>query len=215
MLNTTIKTKKPIILITTKNNNTNKKYLQKITKIATRKNYKNNIPIIKTSTHKNINIKQTFLILTHIINKNKRRPIITPYINTFKQRQKIKKITIETYKNLLRIHITNPKTIFKSYLKKLKKKPNFNHYIKLLKTKNTKKLFRQHTKQLRENQIKKKKQIFSTKLPNLIQRFLPNLKTIKNKYTYYNSNYSNIKYITNISNIYKILKQYNYFYPNH
>lgn len=181
LLNAAMKTKKPIVLVTTKNDDADKRYLQEVAKIAARKDYKGNIPIVETSAHKNVNVEQAFLVLAHMMDKNKRRPIITPYIDAFKQRQEIEEVAIEAYKNLLRIHVTDPKAVFKSYLRKLEKEPDFNHYVELLGTENAKKLFRQHARQLREDQIRKREQIFSTRLPDLIQRFLPDLETIGNR----------------------------------
>lgn len=215
LLNAAMKTKKPIVLVTTKNDDADKRYLQEVAKIAARKDYKGNIPIVETSAHKNVNVEQAFLVLAHMMDKNKRRPIITPYIDAFKQRQEIEEVAIEAYKNLLRIHVTDPKAVFKSYLRKLEKEPDFNHYVELLGTENAKKLFRQHARQLREDQIRKREQIFSTRLPDLIQRFLPDLETIGNRCAYYNSNCSNVRYITNMSNVYKILRHCSYLYPDH
>lgn len=215
LLNAAMKTKKPIVLVTTKNDDADKRYLQEVAKIAARKDYKGNIPIVESSAHKNVNVEQAFLVLAHMMDKNKRRPIITPYVDAFKQRQEIEEVAIEAYKNLLRIHVTDPKALFKSYLRKLEKEPDFNHYVELLGTENAKKLFRQHARQLREDQIRKREQIFSTRLPDLIQKFLPDLETIGNRYAYYGSKLSDVRYITNMSNIYKILRRYNYFYPDH
>ncbi|XP_061181270.1 rho GTPase-activating protein 190-like isoform X2 [Saccostrea echinata] len=181
LLNAAVKTRKPVVLVTTKNDDADKRYLLEVPKIVARKDYKNNIPIVETSAHKNVNVEQAFLVLAHMMDKNKRRPIITPYIEAFKQRQEIEEVAINAYKNLLRIHVTDPKAIFKSYLRKLEREPDFNHYVELLGTDNAKKLFRQHAKQLRDDQIRKREKIFSTRLPDLIQRFLPDLETIGNR----------------------------------
>ncbi|XP_062601720.1 rho GTPase-activating protein 190-like isoform X2 [Saccostrea cucullata] len=181
LLNAAVKTRKPVVLVTTKNDDADKRYLPEVAKIVARKDYKNNIPVVETSAHKNVNVEQALIVLAHMMDKNKRRPIITPYTEAFKQRQEIEEVAINAYKNLLRIHVTDPKAIFKTYLRKLEREPDFNHYVELLGTDNAKKLFRQHARQLREDQIRKREKIFSTRLPDLIQRFLPDLETIGNR----------------------------------
>ncbi|XP_048781294.2 rho GTPase-activating protein 5-like isoform X4 [Ostrea edulis] len=185
LLNAAMKTKKPIVLVTTKNDDVtdaDRRYTQDVVlKIVTRKEYKNGIPVVETSAHRNVNVEQAFLVLAHMMDKNKRRPIVTPYNDAFKQRQEIEEVAIEAYKNLLRIHVTDPKAIFKTYLRKLEKEPDFNHYVEQLGTDNAKKLFRLHARQLREDQIRKREQIFSTRLWDLIQRFLPDLETIADR----------------------------------
>jgi Fe2+ transport system protein B len=181
LLNAAMKTKKPIVLVTTKNDDADRRYAQEVLKIVARKEYKGSIPIVETSAHRNVNVEQAFLVLAHMMDKNKRRPIITPYTDAFKQRQEIEEVAIEAYKNLLRIHVTDPKAIFKTYLRKLEKEPDFNHYVEQLGTDSAKKLFRQHARQLREDQVRKREQIFSTRLPDLIQRFLPDLETIADR----------------------------------
>nr|XP_022293223.1 rho GTPase-activating protein 190-like isoform X5 [Crassostrea virginica] len=181
LLTAAMKTKKPIVLVTTKNDDADKRYVQEVQKIAARKDYKGNIPIVETCAHRNVNVDQAFLVLAHMMDKNKRRPIIPPYAEAFNQRQEIEKVAIDAYIKLLCIHVTDPKAVFKSYLRKLEREPDFNHYVELLGSENAKKLFRQHARKLRDDQIRKREQIFSTRLPDLIQKFLPDLETIGNR----------------------------------
>jgi GTP1/Obg family GTP-binding protein len=50
LLNSAMKNKKPVVLVTTKNDEASERYVKEAEKIVARKEYKNNIPLVGTSS---------------------------------------------------------------------------------------------------------------------------------------------------------------------
>ena len=73
ILNNILKTKKPVVVVTTKNDESNDLYIREVHKLVQRNEYKGNIPLIETSAHENVNIDLGFLLLAQIIDKTKVR----------------------------------------------------------------------------------------------------------------------------------------------
>lgn len=182
LLTGAIKTKKPVVLVTTKNDEADERYVKEAEKLASRRENKTNIPLIGTSAHENVNVEQAFMVLAHMIDKSKTRPKITAVHEAFKQRREILDVATEAYKSLLRTNVQDPKATWNITRKKLEKESDFGHYVDLFGSDSAKKLFRQHTKYLRDEQIRMREQHFIKRLPDVLQHFLPDLPTIADRY---------------------------------
>ncbi|XP_052064008.1 rho GTPase-activating protein 190-like isoform X6 [Mytilus californianus] len=181
LLNGVLKNKKPVVLVTTKTDEGNERYLKEAEKIVARKEYKNNIPLIGTSAHENVNIELAFMTLAHLIDKTKTRPKIIPFSEAVKQRKEILDVATEAYKSLLKLQVIDSKAIWSPTKRKLEKESDFGHYVDLFGTDSAKRLFRRHIAYLRDEQIKKREQFFLKKLPETINHFLPDLISINDK----------------------------------
>ncbi|CAC5425490.1 ARHGAP5 [Mytilus coruscus] len=181
LLNGVLKNKKPVVLVTTKTDEGNERYLKEVEKIVARKEYKNNIPLIGTSAHENVNIELAFMTLAHLIDKTKTRPKIIPFSEAVKQRKEILDVATEAYKSLLKLQVIDSKAIWSPTKRKLEKESDFGHYVDLFGTDSAKRLFRRHIAYLRDEQIKKREQFFLKKLPETINHFLPDLISINDK----------------------------------
>ena len=60
ILNSLLKTKKPVVLATTKNDEGNEIFIREAERLLNRKEYKGIIPLVETSSHENINVDQAF-----------------------------------------------------------------------------------------------------------------------------------------------------------
>ncbi|VDI33984.1 Rho GTPase-activating protein 5, partial [Mytilus galloprovincialis] len=181
LLNGVLKNKKPVVLVTTKTDEVNERYLKEAEKIVARKEYKNNIPLIGTSAHENVNIELAFMTLAHLIDKTKTRPKIIPFSEAVKQRKEILDVATEAYKSLLKLQVLDSKAVWSPTKRRLEKDSDFGHYVDLFGTDSAKRLFRRHIAYLREEQIKKREQFFLKKLPETINHFLPDLISINDK----------------------------------
>lgn len=63
-----MKTKKPIVVASTKNDESNEFYVREIERLLSRKEFRN-IPLVETSSHDNINVDQAFFQLAQMIDK--------------------------------------------------------------------------------------------------------------------------------------------------
>ena len=62
ILNSLLKTKKPVVLATTKNDEGNDIFIREAERLLSRKEYKGIIPLVETSSHENINVDQAFFL---------------------------------------------------------------------------------------------------------------------------------------------------------
>jgi GTPase SAR1 family protein len=74
VLNNLIKTKKPVVLVTTKNDEANEVYVKEAERLVQRKEFKGTVMMVETSAHENINIDQAFITLAQMIDRTKGRP---------------------------------------------------------------------------------------------------------------------------------------------
>lgn len=181
LLNGVVKNKKPVVLVTTKNDEADERYVKEAEKIVAKKEYKNNIPLVGTSAHENVNIELAFMTLAHLIDKTKTKPKVIPFTEAVKQRKEILDVATEAYKSLLRLQVTDVKVTWASSRRKLEKESDFGHYVDLFGTDSAKRLFRRHIYNLREEQIKRREQGFLKNLPEALNHFLPDLVTINDR----------------------------------
>lgn len=60
ILNSLIKTKKPVVLVTTKNDEVYEPYVREAEKLVTRREFKGLIPLVETSAHESVNVDLAF-----------------------------------------------------------------------------------------------------------------------------------------------------------
>ena len=103
------KTKKPIVLATTKNDELVRTYAAEAEHILSRKELRSAgpIPIVETSANLNVNVDQAFMTLAHLIERvisgvsGKLRQRIIPYSEALRTRQEFLDGATATYNNLI------------------------------------------------------------------------------------------------------------------
>ena len=178
LLKNAIKTKKPVVLVTTKNEIGEMVSVREVERIMTLKDFKGAIPVVETSAHENVNVETAFLLLAHMIDKSKTRTKVIPFAEAMKSRKEIKDVAREAFKSLLRTKIVDHKTNWNTVKRTLDKESDYQHHIELFGTDQTRKLVKQHTIQLREDLIKRRQMLFMKRLPDVLSHFLPDLETI-------------------------------------
>ena len=178
LLNNAIKTKKPVVLATTKGDGSCQEYVKEAEKLRDRKEFKGNIPLVETSAHENINVEAAFLLLAHLMDKTRARNKILPFLDARKQRNEVLTVAKDAYLGLLKGNVRDPKASWTTWKKKLEQESDFGHYVEIFGTDQARKEFRAHTKRLRDEQIRSKEQRYLEKLPVLLKMFLPSLESI-------------------------------------
>lgn len=108
ILNNLVKTKKPIVLVTTKNDDANETYVREVEKLVARKEYKGAIPIVETSAHENINVDQAFIALAQLANdRNKGRLKIVSYNEAARGRRELLELSTDAFQSLIRSQVSN------------------------------------------------------------------------------------------------------------
>ena len=185
LLKNAMKTKKPVVLVTTKTEIGEMASVQQVERITALKEFKSAIPLVETSAHENVNVETAFLLLAHMIDKSKTRTKVIPFAEAMKSRQEIKDVAREAFKHLLRTKIVDHKTTWASVKRKLEKESDYLHHIELFGTDATRKLVKHHTVQLREDLIKRRQVLFMKRLPDVLSHFLPDLDMIGDRLVFF------------------------------
>ncbi|BFZ15995.1 hypothetical protein BsWGS_19034 [Bradybaena similaris] len=178
LLNNALKTKKPVVLATTKADASCQEYVKEAEKLINRKEFKGNVPLVETSAHENINIEAAFMLLAHLIDRTKAKTKIVPFHDARRSRHELLEVAKEAYILLLRTNVADPKAAWGTWKKKLESESDFIHYVEMFGTEQARKEFRAHTKRLRDDQIRTRELRYMSLLPNLLKLFLPTLDSI-------------------------------------
>lgn len=178
LLNNALKTKKPVVLATTKADASCQEYVKEAEKLINRKEFKGNVPLVETSAHENINIEAAFMLLAHLIDRTKAKTKIVPFQDARRSRHELLEVAKEAYILLLRTNVTDPKAAWGAWKKKLESESDFIHYVEMFGTEQARKEFRAHTKRLRDDQIRTRELRYMSLLPNLLKLFLPTLDSV-------------------------------------
>ncbi|XP_067656081.1 rho GTPase-activating protein 190-like isoform X5 [Haliotis asinina] len=178
LLSAVLKAKKPLVLATTKHDDAEELFVEKVEKLLNRREFKGCFPLVETSAHDNVNTELAFMTLAHLIDKTKARAKVIPFNEALKARQEILGVANKAYQNLLKLHVTDPVLSWLACRKKFVNEPDFGHYVDLFGTDKAKKLFRNHVKHLRDEQIQQKEQTYLSQIPKILKHFLPSLDAI-------------------------------------
>ncbi|XP_050734659.1 rho GTPase-activating protein 190-like isoform X12 [Eriocheir sinensis] len=179
ILNNCLKTKRPVVLVTTKNDEANEVYVKEAEKLASRKEFKGNIPLVETSSHENINVDCAFMTLANLVDRNRGRIRIVPFYEAARHRKEILDVATDAFQRLVRTHVLDYRSIWASTSKKLAQSPEFIHYVDLFGMDQAAKLFRRHVKKLKEEYLQRKVEGYMDLLPSILREFFPDLQSLE------------------------------------
>lgn len=131
MLNNLMKTKKPVVLATTKNDDANEAYVREVEKLVQRKEYKGAIPLVETSAHENINVDLPFVLLAQIIDRSKIRSKVIPYADAARIKKEMMDAATEAFTRLIRTHVTDCRALWSHTCKKLATHKDWIYFVQL------------------------------------------------------------------------------------
>ncbi|KAK4312268.1 hypothetical protein Pmani_016281 [Petrolisthes manimaculis] len=179
ILNNCLKTKRPVVLVTTKNDEANEVFVKEAEKLASRKEFKGNIPLVETSSHENVNVDCAFMTLAHLVDRNRGRIRIVPFYEAARHRKEILDVATDGFQRLVRTHVLDYRSIWASTSKKLAQSPDFINYVDLFGMDQAAKLFRRHVKKLKEEYLQRKVEGYMDLLPSILRNFFPDLPSLE------------------------------------
>ncbi|XP_032296315.1 rho GTPase-activating protein 190 isoform X6 [Drosophila virilis] len=170
-----LKNKKPLVLVTTKNDDAYELYVREAEKISQRKDYKSTVQLIETSAHESINIDLAFLMLAQMIDKVKNRVKIISYQESAKSRKELLDIRSEAVTRLIRNQITDYHILWSQGSKMLSQFREWNEFLNIFGHEAGQKLFRRHMKKLRDDHLNKKLHQYLDKFALALEYLLPDI----------------------------------------
>lgn len=148
-------------------------------KLASRKEFKGNIPLVETSAHENVNVDCAFMTLANLVDRNRGRIRIVPFYEAARHRKEILDVATDAFQRLVRTHVLDYRSIWASTSKKLAQNPDFIHYVDLFGMDQAAKLFRRHVKKLKEEYLQRKVEGYMDLLPSILREFFPDLQSLE------------------------------------
>ena len=178
-----LKSKKPVVLVTTKNDEAHDQYLREAERLVAKKEYKGSIPLVETSVHKNVNVELAFLTLAQLIDRTKGKPKVPlPYSEAYRTQQERLSVAEDAYKVLIRFHVKDYKAHWIHVYNKLRDNQDYVHYVELFGTSEAQKLFKKHKRQLEQEFIDHRRQLYLDYLRTLLPTLLPDLTVIADRW---------------------------------
>ncbi|XP_076471931.1 rho GTPase-activating protein 190-like isoform X2 [Babylonia areolata] len=181
LLSAAMKTKKPVVVVSTKQDEADEQIVRDLERLLGRREFKGTVQWVETSAHDNVNIEVAFMLLAHLIDRSKPRFKILPYLDAAKQRREICQVATEAYRHLLRSSINDPRTVWNSARRRLQAEQDFTHYLDLFGTEQARNEFRRHIRHLREEQVRLREHHYLQQLPRLLKHYLPTVDTVSEK----------------------------------
>ncbi|CAG7835441.1 unnamed protein product [Allacma fusca] len=169
-----VRTKKPIVLVTTKNDEACEAYVKEAEKLVSRKEFRQlNIPIVETSAHENVNIDAAFLLLAQLIDRVKNRIRPLSYNETSRNRKEMLDSVSDSFQALIQSHVTDHRAVWTPVYRELLKYPAFQRYIELFGEDCAQRLFRRHLKRLKDEFLSRRERRYLERLPEILQSLFP------------------------------------------
>lgn len=175
ILATLLKTKKPVVLATTKNDESNEIYIREVDRLINRKEFRGSIPLIETSSHENVNVDLAFVVCAQLADKAKGRAKIIPYFEAIKYRKDALEYASEAFQTLLNLSITDYRILWHTVCKSLALNAEFLAYVDLFGQEAAHIMFKRHVKKLKDDFIRRKSQMYLRLLPELLHELMPHL----------------------------------------
>lgn len=179
-----VKTRKPVVLVTTKNDEAHRPFVGEAERLAGRKDVRERgpIPVVETSAHENVNVDLAFLTLAHLIERsNKIRTKPVSYSEAARTCREMADVARESFRNLVRFHVADYKASWALVSKKLQGDPVFDRFIELFGTEQAVKVFRKHLNLLKEEFVRHKQSVYLHKLEKTLREILPDLNTVSDR----------------------------------
>ncbi|XP_043226350.1 rho GTPase-activating protein 190-like isoform X5 [Amphibalanus amphitrite] len=169
ILGSLLRTKKPVVLVTTKNDEARESHLREAERLASRKEFKGNIPLVETSAHQGVNVDLAFITLAQLIDRGRGRVRIVPYPEAARQRRDDADLMADAFQSLVRTHVTDWRATWPATVQRLRGAPAFAEFTELHGQEAAHRLFRRYVKRLREEHVSRRVQRYLSELPDVLR----------------------------------------------
>ncbi|GBP41705.1 Rho GTPase-activating protein 190 [Eumeta japonica] len=170
ILQNILKLKKPVVLVTSKNDEACEQGVREAERLVQRKEFKGSIPIVETSSHDNVNVDQAFFLLAQMVDKSKARIKVANYAEALRVRRETLDFVTEAFTQLIRIHVQDHREMWSAASKRLCHYPEWIKFVQQFGNDGTQVVFRRHIRRLKEERAAQKLRKQLAKLPQVLSR---------------------------------------------
>ena len=177
-----VKTKKPVVVVTTKNDDAHPDCAREVERMLSRKELRSakvggsGVVVVDSSAHDNVNVDHAFLVLAQLIDKNvKKVPKVTSYADACRAQQEARERASEAMKTSMRSVVSDYRCSWVAAQQQLLKFSEVQLYVRLFGTSELRNAFRRHVKQLRDEKLRRRLAVHLSTLQILLARVFPDL----------------------------------------
>ncbi|EEC01507.1 conserved hypothetical protein [Ixodes scapularis] len=181
LLGALVRTRKPLVLATTKGDEACEAHLREAERLVNRKDLRGQVPLVETSAHENINVDQAFLVLAQLVdraNRNARWGRIPSFSEAARARRDTLDQATDAFQALVRAQVTDHRAVWASSSKRLCQSPEFERFCGLFGRAAARTAFEKHVRRLREEHVGRRVRGFLRALPTALAELLPDLDAI-------------------------------------
>lgn len=104
------------MLNTINSNNLLQLYVKEAEKLASRKEFKGNIPLVETSSHETVNVETAFLTVAQLVDRNRGRIRILPFYEAARHRKDMIDLATDAYIRLVKTNIVDYRCVSRYHI---------------------------------------------------------------------------------------------------
>lgn len=168
-----LKTKKPIVFVTTKNDESSELLVAEAERIVNQRDFRGLVPLVETSAQENININMAFLVCAQTIDKTRAKLRVPPYFEAYKNHIELLNAASDAYLGLIRSTVIDYRSSWQQVCIKLSHNPEFLQYTYLHGLDKASLVFKAHINRLRDDSINQKAQTYLKIFPDVLNELVP------------------------------------------
>lgn len=170
-----IKTKKPIVFVTTKHDEASELLVLEAARLVSKREFRGSIPIVETSALENVNVNLAFIVCSQLIDRTRGRVKIIPYFEAYRNHKDLLNAASDAYLGLIKSTVIDYRSSWQQVCIKLSHNPEFLQYTYLHGLDKAMSVFRCHIKRLGDEFTNRKVQIYMKILPEVLNQVLPQI----------------------------------------
>jgi len=178
ILNNLLKMKKPVVLVTTKNDEGNEIFMREAERLVNRKEYKGTVALVETSSHENINVDQAFFLVASQVDRTRGRTRILSYADANRHRRELLELATAGFMRLVQGEVTDYGVTWSIAAKKLSQYQEFQNYLDIFGADAAQRLFRRHVKKLKDSYLSDRVARYLNLLPEVLHELFPDISTL-------------------------------------
>jgi 50S ribosomal subunit-associated GTPase HflX len=178
ILNNLLKSKKPVVLVTTKNDEGNEIFMREAERLVNRKEYKGTVLLVETSSHENINVDQAFFLVASLVDRTRGRTRILSYADANRHRRDLLELATAGFMRLVQGEVTDYGVTWSIAAKKLSQYQEFQNYLDIFGADAAQRLFRRHVKKLKDSYLRDRVARYLNLLPEVLHELFPDISTL-------------------------------------
>jgi len=173
-----LRTKKPVVLVTTKNDEGNDIFVREAERLLNRKEFRGLIPMVETSSHENINVDNAFFLVATLVDRTRGRVRLVSYSEASRSRRDLLEIANDQFARLVRQEVTDYGATWTVVAKKLAPSQEFQNFLHIFGIEAAQRMFKRHVKKLKDNYLSEKVARYLDLLPEVLHELFPDIASL-------------------------------------